>query len=136
MPIVRPEWIVDCIAAGHKIPVHPAQSDLQCQSQGAHAESPHGVQINDYVLWRLRDQPGQQHLKSFAAQPHVRSDEAGRAEDVAAVRSPDGKMLLQGVRQSQSCDLACSGWLRGKALQLKGTRVSWESQGSLPCSTR
>ena len=61
-------------------------------------------QINDYVLWRLRDQPGQQHLKSFTAQPAVRSDEAGKADSMAAIRSPDGKMMLQ---QGVSCLTAC-----------------------------
>ena len=97
VPIVRPEWIVDSIAAGHRVPVHSAADALQLSHHRRAGVAHHllHMQINDYVLWRLRDQPGQQHLKSFTAQPAVRSDEAGKADAMAAVRSPDGKMMLQ-----------------------------------------
>ncbi|PSC71461.1 DNA repair REV1 [Micractinium conductrix] len=40
-PVVRPEWIVDSIAAGQRLP------------------------IQAYTLWQLRDAPGQQKLKAF-----------------------------------------------------------------------
>ncbi|KAK9844061.1 hypothetical protein WJX81_003182 [Elliptochloris bilobata] len=48
-PTVRPEWVVDSLAAGRLLPV------------------------TDYALWRLRDAPGQRTLAAFAAQPLSRS---------------------------------------------------------------
>ena len=108
---MRPEWIVDCLKAGKILPVR-AQTipqlpsapplDVRLEGKALASSSCFLFQHEDYVLWRLRDTPGQSTLSEFRPQPVSRSshlaDRNGQTATnayhqpaaVPANRSPEG----------------------------------------------
>lgn len=115
-PIVRPEWVVDCLQAGRLLPVRMATSALHfvyhdacCNHIGSacnltpasHSPSSHCAtssfhcapqQIQDYALYQLRDAPGQQKLRAF------QQARAGRGLPICGA----GRCVLAAIKQERA----------------------------------
>ncbi|KAL0055598.1 hypothetical protein WJX82_002289 [Trebouxia sp. C0006] len=63
-PVVRPEWVVESLQAGVILP------------------------LEEYVLWRLRDVPGQRTLSAFRQQPGTASHATEKPSHISAALPP------------------------------------------------
>ncbi|KAK9810528.1 hypothetical protein WJX72_012236 [[Myrmecia] bisecta] len=108
-PVVRPEWVVDSLKAGAVLPIH------------------------DYVLWQLREAPGQRSIKAFAEPSPHKSAPSLTASAPAPLEPPPSGPQLQALSRESTPSNALSDSDADELQAADEARV-WDADGEWEAS--